>query len=144
MIIFILFNIFFIIICYQDIKSKIIDEKYILVLFIISIIDMILKNSYYNSYISAAFLSFPFFLLSISEYYLKKEVIGLGDLKIFIILGLYLKIIDVLDVFRLILYIYSCTLVYIVIFKLKKGYIAFCPFIYLGFIIFKGVEFYGK
>lgn len=132
----IIFHITFLYSCYMDIVRRIIPEKSFLILLFLSIIRILLTNKLLNMYLAISIFIFPIFIQMLVETYLEKEIIGLGDIKLFVTVGLFFCSTDIMFVLKFynILYIFSA--IYIVILRRIRGYIAFAPMIYLAFCIF--------
>lgn len=138
----ILFNLFFLVSVYEDIKKKIIPEICIISMLIIVIIKAMIYKNFSDLYYSTAIYCLPFYILIIVETYFQKELIGLGDLKLMLILGAYFSNIDL---FRLNIYYaltYTIAFIYILIFRPKEKYIAFAPMLYISYLIIEIWEYF--
>ncbi len=136
------FNIFFIISVYTDIKEKIIPEYCIVTMLLISIIQLIIKQNFSQFYYSISIYCLPFYILIILETYLKKELIGLGDIKLMLVIGAYFSNSNLYFMNMYYTLTYSFGVVYIVLIKNKNDneYIAFAPMMYLSYLI---LDFWG-
>lgn len=86
-IILILQIIILIIISIIDIKEKIISDKLLIVLFFSGIIENIIIGKWVNFYVAMGIYPMPLMFLYMLEDYLKKELVGFGDIKLLIVLG---------------------------------------------------------
>lgn len=92
-------------------------------------------------YVGMAIYSFPLFLIWLLEVHLDKELIGLGDIKLIILLGLYKGMVTVSYLYTYFTLVCIISLIYILIIKLigiKDKYIPFAPMLILG-MIFMGL-----
>lgn len=126
-----------------DIKRKIIPERGFLMLLLIGFLKALYFNSLIEYYLGICAFSMPLLFLYIVEDYVKKELIGFGDIKLMIAVGgllTYKNIMKVAD-FYILLYISGgifsvFLLMYLKIRRKKAEYIAFGPFIIITYIIF--------
>lgn len=132
-----IFHIIFIICLIKDIKEKIVPEIYIDIMFILMIIKTIYQSNYILCYISLSIFILPIFLIMIAETYINKEIIGLGDIKLFILIAIYFSNNSIYFVYCFYTTLYIISAFSIVIFiKIKEKYIAFVPYMYLTFLIY--------
>ncbi|CAM3396336.1 prepilin peptidase [Pseudostreptobacillus hongkongensis] len=130
--------IIFILISYYDFRYKIIPDRLLLLLLIICIFNF---KSIESMYVGMAIYSFPLFLIWLLEVHLDKELIGLGDIKLIILLGLYKGMVTVSYLYTYFTLVCIISLIYILIIKLigkKDKYIPFAPMLILG-MIFMGL-----
>lgn len=133
-----------IIIVYIDIKKKIISDICILLLILFFSIKIFIKNSIVMGITGMGISVLPFLILYSLEDYLKKALIGFGDIKLVGIIGgligsEYKKInleklfLEILNYYKILYIISGIFAVIILIFMEKKKniYIPFAPFIIL-------------
>lgn len=133
-----------IIIVYIDIKKKIISDICILLLILFFSIKIFIKNSIVMGIAGMGISVLPFLILYSLEDYLKKALIGFGDIKLVGIIGgligsEYKKInleklfLEILNYYKILYIISGIFAVIILIFMEKKKniYIPFAPFIIL-------------
>ncbi|WP_068267486.1 prepilin peptidase [Caviibacter abscessus] len=132
----IIFNILFIICVISDIRKMIIPDIFIFLMLIITIINTFLKNDFQNFYLGISIFSFPFLILLIVEQYLKKEIIGLGDVKLIICIGAYFGNVSLEFLYKFYTFMYIFSGLIVIVFFRNKKYIAFAPMMYITFIFF--------
>ncbi|WP_067142046.1 prepilin peptidase, partial [Oceanivirga salmonicida] len=136
MIIFkILFNLFFLISVYEDIKKKIIPEFCIILMLIIAIINAIIYKNFSILYYSISIYCLPFYIIIIIETYLQKELIGLGDLKLMLAIGAYFSNTDLYFLNLYYALTYTIALISVIIFQPKEKYIPLAPMLYISYLI---------
>lgn len=143
-----IFNLFvviiFLLISWKDLKEKIIPNFFVLGIIFLKLLKIIFLNENFEK----SFLGlgvFPIILILIYGYisdFLKKEIIGFGDIKLVGAIGFYLGYSGIYNfiIFHNIIFILSFLFVLPMIFikRLKKEKeIPFAPFICLGTIIYK-------
>lgn len=124
-----------------DVKNKIIPEESVIILLIISLVSAVQNNDLEKYYIGICAYAMPLIVLYILEDYVKKTLIGFGDIKLMMAIGGLLKYENAENVinFYMLLYILSGIIVFLFMFfkKWKKcEYIPFAPFIIASYIIF--------
>lgn len=134
-------------ICVIDINKKIIPEKGFLILMIIGLLKSLINNNIAGYYLGICAFSMPLLILYIAEDYVKKELIGFGDIKLMMALGgiFTYKTLEEIIRFYMLLYILSGIFTIFLIFylKIKKKkieYIPFSPFIVIMYAIFGCLE----
>lgn len=136
--------IFFILISFNDIKNKIIPNILTLGILGLGIIKIIfLDVNFENSFLGMGV--YPLFLILIYGYlsdFLKKDVLGFGDIKLLGAIGFYFGYLDLYNLIILYNIIFILAFLYIVPFfffkKINRNKeIPFAPFICLGSILFK-------
>lgn len=130
-----LFNILFVFISYRDIKERILPESYLILMLIVSLIKNFQNFNLFNLYLSMSIFTFPIFIQILIEFYIKKEIIGLGDIKLFTILSIYFCRTDLIFVYKFYTSLYIIGAIIVLIFRRIKGYFPFAPIIYLTYII---------
>ena len=133
-----------VIIVYIDIKKKIISDICILLLILFFSIKIFIKNSELMGITGMGISVLPFLILYSLEDYLKKALIGFGDIKLIGIIGgligsEYKKVnleklfLEILNYYKILYIISGIFAVIILIFMKKKKniYIPFAPFIIL-------------
>ncbi len=136
MIIFnLLFNLFFLISSYNDIKKREIPELCIIIMFLIVIIRLIIYKNFSETYISISIYCLPFYIILILETYLKKELIGLGDIKLMLIIGAYFSNINLYFLNLYYTLMYGLALLYIIIIRPREKYIPFVPMMNISCIL---------
>ena len=96
-------------ICVIDINKKIIPEKGFLTLMIIGLLKSLINNNIAGYYLGICAFSMPLLILYIAEDYVKKELIGFGDIKLMMALGVIFtyKTLEEIIRFYMLLYILS-------------------------------------
>ena len=130
-----LFNILFVFISYRDIKERILPESYLILMLILSLIKNFQNFNLFNLYLSMSIFTFPIFIQMLIEFYIKKEIIGLGDIKLFTILSIYFCRTDLIFVYKFYTSLYIIGAIIVLIFRRIKGYFPFVPIIYLTYVI---------
>ncbi len=131
------FHIFFILCVYYDIKKRIIPEFYFRIMLILSLIKCLINSNIIDTYHAISIFIFPVFLQIFIETYTEKEIIGLGDVKLFMVIALYFSNINISFVYNFYTTLYLLSAIYILLFRKFKGYIAFAPLIYITFFIYE-------
>ena len=108
-------------ICVIDINKKIIPEKGFLTLMIIGLLKSLINNNIAGYYLGICAFSMPLLILYIAEDYVKKELIGFGDIKLMMALGgiFTYKTLEEIIRFYMLLYILSGIFTIFLIFYLK-------------------------
>ncbi|RRD39352.1 prepilin peptidase [Leptotrichia sp. OH3620_COT-345] len=130
-------------ICIVDIKKKIISEAGFIILMFIGFQKALSDSSLTDYYLGICTFSLPLLILYIVEDYIKKEIIGFGDIKLMMAVGGIFKYRNIREImeFYLLLYILSgiavCFLLLYFKYKKKKSeYVPFAPFIIVSHIVF--------
>lgn len=133
----------FIYICITDIKKKIIPETGFIILIFISLWESLRNSDLTGYYLGICTFSFPLLILYIVEDYIKKEIIGFGDIKLMMAVGGVLRYKSTGEIieFYLLLYILSGAVAFFLLIYFrykgkKREYVAFAPFIIISYIIF--------
>lgn len=139
----ILFFILFFFIILDDIQYMIIREKYLIPMLFISIFINYTRLD--NVFIGMAIYSLPLVSLIWLETYLSKEIIGMGDIKLSIVIGGYIanNSLYILYLFYNILFIISGCIALIIYLRTKKGgreYIPFAPMLFITSLIVRFYE----
>ena len=127
-------------IAYYDYKEKIILDSGILLLLIYGIIKSINTNQLENAFLGACTYPIGLLLIYSTEDYIKKKLIGFGDVNLMMSLGAIAKYKNIYNIvmFYQLLFIISglYSIMIIIFFKKKKSeYIAFGPLIILTFVL---------
>lgn len=123
----------------QDILYFEISDIYIILIIILALFKIILnKENILNVYTSMAIYSLPLFVIWLIEVHIKKELIGLADIKLMLSIGFYLNNTDILNVYIFYTNIVFLSLIVIIIWKIlkkKDKYIFLAPMISIATII---------
>lgn len=134
-----IFHIIFLFSAYIDIKEKIIAEKTLRIMLLLAILKSILENNINNIYLAVSIFVLPIFLITLFESYINKEIIGLGDIKLLFIIGIYFCDSNIDFVYNFYTKLYIISGIFAIMIKLfsKKNieYIAFIPYIYIVFLL---------
>ncbi|CAM3175657.1 prepilin peptidase [Streptobacillus felis] len=117
-------------ISYLDLKETYIYDRDLLILFLLIFFST--KEGMYSSYLGMGIFSIPFFILLIIEYHIKYELIGLGDVKLIIIFGIYFGYRDAYFLLSFYQVMFLSSLIYGLI--LRKRYVPFAPAMCLSFV----------
>ncbi|WP_156300551.1 prepilin peptidase [Streptobacillus canis] len=118
-------------ISYVDLKEGYIYDRDLIFLFILI---LILKQvDYYSSYIGMGIFTLPFFFFWLIESYINIEIIGMGDIKLMLVFGMYFGMRDIYFLLRFYEIMYISALIYGLI--LRKRYIPFAPAMCVSFIL---------
>lgn len=118
-------------ISYVDLKEGYIYDRDLIFLFILI---LILKQvDYYSSYIGMGIFTLPFFFFWLIESYINIEIIGMGDIKLMLVFGMYFGMRDIYFLLRFYEIMYISALIYGLI--LRKRYIPFAPAMCMSFIL---------
>lgn len=83
------------------------------------------------------FFSFPLFLILLIELHINKELIGLGDIKLMLLIGFFFGEKDYIFIHNYYLFSYFLATLYILILRKKlKEYIPFAPMLIISAIFF--------
>ncbi|CAM3193284.1 prepilin peptidase [Streptobacillus ratti] len=91
------------------------------------------SSGFYSSYIGMGIFTLPFFILWILESYFNFEIIGMGDIKLMLVFGMYFGMKDMYFLLTFYEVMYFSSLIYSLI--LRKKYIPFAPAMCFSFII---------
>lgn len=131
------FHIFFIICVYYDIKERIIPEFCFRIMLILCLFKCLISSNIIYTYQAISIFILPVFFQIFLETYIEKEIIGLGDVKILLVIALYFSNINISFVYNFYVTLYLISGIYILLFRKFKGYIAFAPLIYITFCIYE-------
>lgn len=131
---YIVFLLWLIILIY-DLKKMIIPDKFLILSFFLL---LIYKNGEILSSIKGmCFFSFPLFLILLIELHINKELIGLGDIKLMLLIGFFFGEKDYIFIHNYYLFSYFLATLYILILRKKlKEYIPFAPMLIISAIFF--------
>ncbi|WP_064609241.1 prepilin peptidase [Streptobacillus moniliformis] len=118
-------------ISYVDFVEGYIYDRDLVILFIFLYFST--TSGIYSSYVGMGIFSLPFFILWILESYFNFEIIGMGDIKLMLIFGMYFGIKDMHFIFTFYEMMYFSSLIYAII--LRKKYVPFAPAMCFSFII---------
>ena len=126
-----------------DIKRKIIPERGFLILLAMGFLKALYFNYLTEWYLGICAFSMPLLFLYIVEDYVKKELIGFGDIKLMMAVRGLLRYENISETVRFYIFLYILGGIfsiflsaYLKIRKKKTEYIAFGPFIIMTYIVF--------
>ncbi len=118
-------------ISYIDFMEGYIYDSHIIILAIFLYFST--DSGIYSSYVGMGIFSLPFFILWILESYFNCEIIGMGDIKLMLIFGMYFGVRDMYFLFTFYEVMYLSSLIYSLI--LRKKYVPFAPAMCFSFIV---------